>query len=80
MNITITELSTDELETIQAGRGGSTHIGYMPSPIHWGDPSEQISIDKDLSMQSALQRGKGIWSNKNEKHAGMLVRLRDVLR
>jgi len=50
MNITITELSTDELETIQAGRSGSTHIGYMaPAPNPWGDQSDLISFYKDLS-------------------------------
>jgi hypothetical protein len=47
MNITTTELSTDELETIQAGRSGSTHLGYMPNP--WVEQSDLISFYKDLS-------------------------------
>ena len=49
MNITITELSTDELETIQAGRV-STHAGCMaPVPNPWVDQSDLISFYKDLS-------------------------------
>lgn len=47
MNITTTELSTDELETIQAGRSASTHLGYMPNP--WVEQSDLISFYKDLS-------------------------------
>jgi hypothetical protein len=50
MNITIKELSTDELETIQAGLSGSTHFGYMPLPNPWVEESELISIYKDLSV------------------------------
>jgi hypothetical protein len=46
MNINITELSRDELETIQAGRG-STHVGYMPNP--WVEQSDLISFYKDRS-------------------------------
>jgi hypothetical protein len=50
MNTNLKELSTDELETIQAGLG-STHIAYMvPSPNPWVDQSDLISFYQDASL------------------------------
>jgi hypothetical protein len=51
MTTNLTELSTDELETIQAGRSGSTHLGYMaPMPNPCVVQSDLISFYQDASL------------------------------